>query len=502
MIERVLRINAMAHYPWVVIVLLQEATSDTELAAKNGSYGFLYQAIVTSALAKSKVQLDIKSKYTYLSELAFAMYSQRVGTFDQSQWTAFNKYHHDKFRIPIDYSGLSTDLQQVGILRGTAGQLSFRDKYSYWFFVSWYLSQHIYEPDVFNVVGRLCDELHHEDSKNILVFLSHFSDHPGVIDSILAKARGMLSTYAPAELDVKSDLAVLRLVNADELRLRLPATDPEQNRRKLLEMRDEQLANRDPKETDGREVSPAAPEPPMDEFHRLLAEIRAAMRAVDILGQILRNGVGGILFTRKREIVGEVYALARRLNGLCIHRLPEDIERWTSALNERFQEQYVADTIADRMQRITSHIVGSLSFLTYALARRVSHALAHEKLEEVFDDVLKSNQNFPSRMFDLSCRLDLISGIPVNRAGDLFDALDGNVVGRNVVRALVGNYLYLHRVDFREHQQVCKRLGIDYGEEKDKLNVEVKKLRHVASAGSNTNARKRKEKRQKRKKRR
>ena len=50
-IETVLRINAMPHHPWVLIVLLQEATSKTELAAKNGSYGYLYQAVVTGSIS-------------------------------------------------------------------------------------------------------------------------------------------------------------------------------------------------------------------------------------------------------------------------------------------------------------------------------------------------------------------------------------------------------------------------------------------------------------------
>ncbi len=87
---------------------------------------------------------------------------------------------------------------------------------------------------------------------------------------------------------------------------------------------------------------------------------------VQILGQVLRNGVGGITFDRKLEIVREIYLLARRFNGLVIHDLPNDIPRWAEALNERFHEQHSGDSIAERIGRITSHIVGSLTFLSYA----------------------------------------------------------------------------------------------------------------------------------------
>ena len=194
-IERVLRINAMPHHPWVLIVLLQEATSKTELAAKNGSYGYLYQAVVTCALLKSKVDLDVRSKYVYLAELAFAMYEKNVATFDLQEVKRYHQFHFEKYGIQIDFVEMMKDLDAVGILRVSESRVSFRDKYSYWFFVSWYLSIHIHDDANLDVIERLCSELHHEDSANILVFLSHFSNHPAVIKTILATAKSLFASF-------------------------------------------------------------------------------------------------------------------------------------------------------------------------------------------------------------------------------------------------------------------------------------------------------------------
>ncbi len=115
------------------------------------------------------------------------------------------------------------------------------------------------------------------------------------------------------------------------------------------------------------------------------------------------------------------------------------------------------------------------------LARRVSHALAHEKLEEVFNEALANDTSFPARLFDLSSRLDLLNGVPVNKAGDLYDDMKGNVIGRNAVRALVANYIYLYRIDYKDHQAICRRLGIEYADEKVKLDPSQKKLRQSTS---------------------
>ena len=274
----------------------------------------------------------------------------------------------------------------------------------------------------------------------------------------------------------------MNLAGVEELKLRLPTTDPDENHRRMLEQRDEQTALQDPSSKDGRSVKPIAPETPEDEFQKTISRLRASLKAIDILGQVLRNGVGGITFERKLEIVREIYLLARRLNGFAVSDLPTDIPRWSEALNERFHEQHAGDSIAQRLNRINSHIVGSLSFLSYALARRVSHALSHEKLEEVFDEILTADQSFPSRLFDLSSRLDLLNGVPINKAGELYDDLKGNVIGRNAVRALVANYIYLYRIDYREHQAVCHKLDIDYDDEKANIATSNKKLRGITIA--------------------
>jgi hypothetical protein len=337
------------------------------------------------------------------------------------------------------------------------------------------LSENIHDDAHLKVVQRLCAELHHEDSANILVFLAHFSNHPMIIETILESARSLFSQYERAELDIKSDLQVLDLMGIEEMQLRLPTTDPEENHRRMLEHKDEHLATRDPSSTDGRSVVPTAPVTPDDEFQRVVTRLRAAVRAIDILGQVLRNGVGGITVQRKLEIVQEVYFLARRINGFALQDLPRDMPKWLVALNERFHEQHIGDTIAQRINRITSHIVGSLSFISYALARRVSHALAHEKLEGVFDDALLSDSSYPARMYDLSARLDLVNGVPVNKASALYRDLDGNIIARNAVRSLVGNYLYLHRIDHKTRQEVCQKLGIEY--DRENFNPGQKKSR-------------------------
>ena len=96
------------------------------------------------------------------------MYDKKVATFDMREVERFHQFHLEKYGIPIDFTEMMKDLDAVGLLRVSESQVSFRDKYSYWFFVSWYLSTHIHDDANLGVIERLCSELYHEDSANIL----------------------------------------------------------------------------------------------------------------------------------------------------------------------------------------------------------------------------------------------------------------------------------------------------------------------------------------------
>jgi hypothetical protein len=55
LLTQFLRNNLIPQYPWVVMVIVQQADSAEPLHAENGSYGFLLQALITAALAKSRL---------------------------------------------------------------------------------------------------------------------------------------------------------------------------------------------------------------------------------------------------------------------------------------------------------------------------------------------------------------------------------------------------------------------------------------------------------------
>ena len=206
-IQQTLRSNAIPHHPWVLLVLLRQAGNRDQSGPKNGSYGHLYNAIITAALSRSKIgSIDIQSKYTYLANLAHTLYQQRTATLSDEEMRRFNADHWAHFDVHLDYEPLRDDLVNTGILRMTVDMSPFA-KYSYCFFLAWHLSRNIHKSAIQSTISELIARLYHEESANTVVFLAHLSTNPLILEEMRRCAASMFAGVTPANLD--SDVAFL-----------------------------------------------------------------------------------------------------------------------------------------------------------------------------------------------------------------------------------------------------------------------------------------------------
>ncbi len=243
LVEQVLRTNAIPHHPWVLIALLQNVDTAQGPAAKNGSYGHLLEAVITFALDGSKYKkIDIKGKYTLLSEYAFELYRQNEASLSEEDFAAFLEKYKDSYEIKFDQEKLCEDLLYIGLLRRDGGRLAFSSKYSYCFFVANYIARRIHEPDIRSIVRELSKRLHHEESANIIVFLAHLSSDPIVLEEMKKTAAELFQEYPLANFE--NDVEPINKLCHIDMRLSVSDSTPSQNRRLDQEAKDESLARR------------------------------------------------------------------------------------------------------------------------------------------------------------------------------------------------------------------------------------------------------------------
>src|SRR5207237_9927038 len=117
----------------------------------------------------------------------------------------------DRHINPMDFEPLRDALVKAQVLQHRNGQLRFRYKAGFYYFVAMYLSDNLAKEPVRNVVTRLCGQLYREDAANIVLFLRHLSRDGLIIQQVLASADSLYKAFAEADL-IKDSAFTTKLV--------------------------------------------------------------------------------------------------------------------------------------------------------------------------------------------------------------------------------------------------------------------------------------------------
>ena len=478
-VSQFLRSNPIPQYPWVVMVLVQQADSPERPQAEDGSYSYLLQALITAALARSRVKLPVNGKYRWLGELASELYRGDRTRITNADARAVHDFYCKEYGVRnLDYKEMRDDLDAAGVLRVEGDEISFREAYTYCYFVAWHLAQRIHAGDTAAVdeVRRLCEDLYHEDTANVLVFLAHLTTSRLVLQEMTARSGHLFETWK--ETDFASDVEQInRLYNKDQP-LILPAGDPHKNRLVFADQQDEHLAARDCRIQPKREVSlrPQRDDPQrQDVAYRSVMELSAATRTIEILGQVLRNEATGRKLPEMVEITEQIFKLGRRMLGFLFNaagdRLPTLLQRYQEHFRHRMPDAK-DDDVASEASR---HLFNLYLFGAFAIVKHVAIAVGEPNLSEVFRQIMQNDSSLPNRIYKLAIDLETMAGrIPLRDAEDLSQELSGkfksrsaggkkghNNLANTLVRALVVDYLFLNYVPRQQVQALCEKMNID-----------------------------------------
>jgi hypothetical protein len=478
LLTQFLKNNLIPQYPWVVMVIVQQADSPEPLHAENGSYGYLLQALITAALAKSRLRLPVNGKYRWLGELAKELYNRDLAALPDADARALHESYRREYGVTdIDYKEVRDDLVAAGVLRVEGNDLSFRQPYTYCYFVAWELAQRIHANDdsARREVRRLCQDLYHEDTANVLVFLAHLTTSQVVLEEMTARAAELFAD-APAT-DFVSDVGSINSMYDKVQALILPRGDPQQNQLALKDHQDERRAELESKAKPNREVClRRSPEDRAncDRTFAKVMEIVTAMRTIEILGQVLRNEATARKVSAMLEITGHIFHLGRRLLGF-IFSLPGDhlLDKMICNLEEHYRHRMPKAKVDDLISEVSRHLFNMYTFAAFGVVKHIAAAVGERNLREVFRQLVEADPNLANRVYKLAIDLETLPTLPLRDVETLNDELTGtkrakgrkkvayNNLAHTLVRSLVVDYLYLNHVPRGQAQALCQKLNIE-----------------------------------------
>lgn len=478
LLQQFLRSNPIPHHPWVVMVIVQQADSPEPAAAESGSYGYLLQALINVALAKSTLELPVGGKYRWLGELAHQLYRRNRASLSDVEARAFHEEHKKTFGPRrLEYSKIVEDLEGAGVLRNTAGEISFRQSYTFCYFVAWHLAQRINEndPSATKDVERLCTDLYHEDTANVLVFLAHLTSSRVVLDAMKGRAAGLFKDIRETDLD--KDVEFLNDLHPRVEELVLKDGSPEEHKKLLEDQQDEaRAATEGAVERKGSMVlhpNDVNNKPP-SHMERKIMEITATMRTIEILGQVLRNEATGRKIPEMVAIADEIFRVGRRLMGFLFTNVADNLKPLVGSLTSVYRSQMPEAPQGDVAKEVSRYVFNLNLFVAFAVVQHVATAVGEPNLEDVFAKIMEGDPSLPNELYKLAIDLEIAEEqLPTTEISELFNRLKQgkkvpnrdlpyrNYFAQTLVRHLVVDHLLLNHVPYQQRQTACKAIGID-----------------------------------------
>lgn len=447
-IDDILGRSYLPSYPIFILTILQGLDTAEPISNSAGSYGYLYTVLITKRLACGDKELSLDKKLAYLVELGFHMFKCGRRELSLPELQLFHRQHCAQY-LPIDWKLIMNELESAGIIELFHDHYRFKYDYFYYYFVAQFFSRHIEEESIKTHIAKLCNELQNEENANIWMFLTNQSRSPFVLETILGHATKIFASISPPRFEEDVQFLVKLYDRVPEL-VYVPKSTEElrQERRKVL---DEQSSDIHDQADEAKETNEAL---------QTIAKLKAALRTLEVMGQIVKNYAGSMKNDPKYELVKQCYEIGLRVIGVIF-------DMWQKSGEEFVQD--VLDTVLKKEDNIQTKeelekLVKQFIFFfcetaSFSIIKRISQAVGTKDLNDVYEKVLRENPNNAYYLVDVSVKLDSV-GVPTGDIFDLNDKFKDNVFCNRLLSHLVLHHFYLFNTNEQTKQKICAKLGI------------------------------------------
>jgi hypothetical protein len=455
--------NLLPSYPVNILTLLQ--TYDAGAGVQNtglGSYGQVYEALITARLARVSVKsIDIGTKITFLSQVAWHLFNSRQSTLSEAEWISIRDQYFDTYWIRINAEELKTRCVEAGLITEIESGYRFSHGYAYCYFTAKYFQENLADladdaarQALFDKLKSLSERVYNENNANIVIFYVFLTKDRALISHVLTNAKKIFGETV--EFDFDSHVKFVNSLIEPLAPVQLPDGRPEQNQQAYDQKRDEAGEQIEPRGNPDYGDVLYSPDLPLEQ------KLVIGVRYLTLMGQILRNFPGSLKADTKLDLAFESYSLGLRILSPLFALAERDSEKLIKEVSDVLRTRLAfAGTERELKDRAELIIAELLRGVTYGLLKRISHAVGLRELEATYDEVATLRGNsISTQMIQLSIRLDHFERFPKREIDTLSELLHKNTFGYQTLRDLVLNHFYLFPRDFEIQQWAGSTLNM------------------------------------------
>lgn len=449
--ESIIRTNLVPSFPIFLLSIYNIIEITTPRDLSKTSYGHCYQAITTMNLGRVGVKPeDIHAYFNFLSELSYKMFSLEKEKLLSEEFKEFISDYKNKF----NYSKkMLENLINAKIIIKNSNGYEFGYRYIYYYFVAKYISDNISNSEIKAVIDKLSSELHNERSANIIIFITHHTKDKYVLKNILVNTMCVFDDHQEATLDIEETKSISDFIK-DLPKNIIPDQDPQIAREEKLEKADLKENN------EGKEFDKE------DQENDLFIDITKSFRSMEIIGQILKNQYGSLEKENLVELFAQGQNIGLRMLNNFISFISKDkkslIHFFQSKIDEIVNHKNTKKELSESdIKKISKFIFSFISYqIIFSILYKIAHSLGYDKLIETADSVANNTNTEASQLINFSIHTWYLKKLDIQNIKDMHKKYSNNKLVLGLMVDIIIQYLYMHKVDYKQKQQLNKILNI------------------------------------------
>jgi energy-coupling factor transporter ATP-binding protein EcfA2 len=456
LLDTLVRKGIVPSFPVFILSVLQTSSVATEETASYGSYGHLYEALLTRRMAESsKRRNTLGLKYAYLALVAYELFKTDKTALDESElWKVHSAYERE-YDITVDRQELWGELENAHVLVRGGDEFRFRYRYAYYFFVAKYFQLGIGNveeaPTLRARLSYMVRCVHDEDCANILIFYIYLTKDRELIEEMLSVASRIYSEKEPAHLT--SDVEFVNSLRSKAPDILIENGDIEKNR----EARRSRMDNSD--EQDAQRVGALAKTEYRDDISDVL-KIEFAFKSLHVMGQVVKNFPLDLRGDLKLALTQQSYNLTLRTLRTYLNIIEANVAEMLSLFDSALRKLQPFSKRTDEEIRDASQaaMVRLTEFAIFGMIKRLSLAVGVVDLRETYHQVrrMAGEEDVPTRLIDLSIKLDHFNRVPIADVEELEHRLRSNITAYAILKLLVAEFLHLFPCDYKTEQRMVE----------------------------------------------
>ncbi|PAY01864.1 hypothetical protein CKO50_07985 [Pseudoalteromonas sp. HM-SA03] len=449
-LDMIVRKNIVPRKPIFILMILQVLDSGKPSDYSLTSHGYCYQRLIEENLNKVKIKPEEIEKYiNYLSQLAFYMYEKATYHLNKIQMEQFHTFYKSKFNLGAN-DHVIEKLLDSKILKLSGDNYSIRYKYIYYFYAAKYMSNH---KDCLKFVEYLCTKTHIEKDANILIFITHHTKNDDVIALIAKMTSNIYSNRKEALLD-KTDTKFLQ-----EFMSQIPQLVMKQQH-DVKQAQKESLKKKDisANQSERFDIESLDDDPEFD----CIKDITRSVRAVEILGQIIKNRHASIELGQLKELSTEATKVGLRFLNFYLTST-EQVKTELMDIIHAHLEDNLNLTVEEISKQVRRTFMQLVYQITFNVIRKVSFSVGHKELVNIFSEIALDIETPAFYLIEASMQLEFAStqnNIPKKKLEAIWKKVSSNFLAKRLLQDIVLQYQYFNYVSYQDKAWIATKLEI------------------------------------------